>query len=343
MAAMRARLTPGRPWLAEGSGRAKVGPRRAARSSGGRLLAAALAGSALQTARGVASLEGSCLIRSRPWGRHRGARHAARGQPPRAGDRLRLPVRRGAERGGPRAARALVQLAAQALARARRPAARQARRRRARALPGARGVTPEVHAWLSDSDRWRALVSVGAHDGAGAFVLRTISGEPPESLLRASVGDRPGRIVDPVQRRPRAPGGRHRRRAPGRPRPRERARARAGADAAGRRAHGRDRRRRRAGADRLSRLGRRARRPTSAPLPEARARPALRPFLRPRCALGGRRARRPGARSGDRRVRGEPPAGARGGAGRGADRRADGASTTARARRSSSHMPRTPS
>ena len=34
-------------------------------------------------------------------------------------------------------------------------------------------VSPEVHAWLSDSDRWRALVSVGNHDGAGAFVLRT--------------------------------------------------------------------------------------------------------------------------------------------------------------------------
>ena len=41
-----------------------------------------------------------------------------------------------------------------------------------------------------------------------------------------------------------------------------------------------------------------------------------RPLLRPRRALGRRRARRPGARRGDRRVRGEPPAGARGGAGR---------------------------
>jgi SWI/SNF-related matrix-associated actin-dependent regulator of chromatin subfamily A-like protein 1 len=58
-------------------------------------------------------------------------------------------------------------------------------------------VAPEVHAWLSDSDRWRALVSVGSHDGAGAFVMRTISGDPPENLVRASVGDRPTRIVVP--------------------------------------------------------------------------------------------------------------------------------------------------
>ena len=38
---------------------------------------------------------------------------------------------------------------------------------------------PEVLAWLSDSDRWRAVVSVVAHEGAGAFVLRTLSGDPP--------------------------------------------------------------------------------------------------------------------------------------------------------------------
>ena len=45
--------------------------------------------------------------------------------------------------------------------------------------------TAEVLDWLSDSDRWRALVFVGAHEGAGAFVLHTISGEPPESVARA--------------------------------------------------------------------------------------------------------------------------------------------------------------
>ena len=58
-------------------------------------------------------------------------------------------------------------------------------------------VAPEVHAWLSDSDRWRALVHVGAHDGAGAFHMRTISGDPPDNLARADVGGRPGRIVVP--------------------------------------------------------------------------------------------------------------------------------------------------
>ncbi|MBN1527488.1 MAG: DEAD/DEAH box helicase [Thermoleophilaceae bacterium] len=58
-------------------------------------------------------------------------------------------------------------------------------------------VAPEVHAWLSDSDRWRALVSVGAHDGAGAFLMRTISGDPPDHLVRADAGGRPGRIVVP--------------------------------------------------------------------------------------------------------------------------------------------------
>ena len=45
--------------------------------------------------------------------------------------------------------------------------------------------SPEVAAWLSDSDRWRALAYVVAHEGAGAFVLRTISGEPPSELRGA--------------------------------------------------------------------------------------------------------------------------------------------------------------
>ncbi len=38
----------------------------------------------------------------------------------------------------------------------------------------------EVQAWLSDSDRWRALVSVLMHEGTGAFVVRTLAGEAPE-------------------------------------------------------------------------------------------------------------------------------------------------------------------
>ena len=41
---------------------------------------------------------------------------------------------------------------------------------------------PEVLAWLSDSDRFRAVASVLVHEGAGAFVLRVLSGEAPEEL-----------------------------------------------------------------------------------------------------------------------------------------------------------------
>jgi SWI/SNF-related matrix-associated actin-dependent regulator of chromatin subfamily A-like protein 1 len=42
--------------------------------------------------------------------------------------------------------------------------------------------SPEVLAWLSDSERWRALVSVAPHEGRGAFVMRTLSGDPPDDL-----------------------------------------------------------------------------------------------------------------------------------------------------------------
>lgn len=42
--------------------------------------------------------------------------------------------------------------------------------------------TADVLAWLSDSDRWRALVSVLAYEGDGAFVMRTISGDVPGDL-----------------------------------------------------------------------------------------------------------------------------------------------------------------
>ncbi len=46
---------------------------------------------------------------------------------------------------------------------------------------------PTVIGWLSDSDRWRALVSVTAHDGAGAFLLRTVSGDPPADELEEAL------------------------------------------------------------------------------------------------------------------------------------------------------------
>ncbi len=42
--------------------------------------------------------------------------------------------------------------------------------------------SPDVLAWLSDSDRWRALVSVVTYEGRGAFALRTLSGEAPSDL-----------------------------------------------------------------------------------------------------------------------------------------------------------------
>ncbi len=57
-------------------------------------------------------------------------------------------------------------------------------------------ASPEVLAWLSDSERWRALGTVAARNGSGAFVLRTISGDPPPELERAEdVGE--GRLVLP--------------------------------------------------------------------------------------------------------------------------------------------------
>ena len=41
---------------------------------------------------------------------------------------------------------------------------------------------PAVLAWMSESDRWRALVSVTGREGRGFFVLRTLSGDPPPDL-----------------------------------------------------------------------------------------------------------------------------------------------------------------
>jgi SWI/SNF-related matrix-associated actin-dependent regulator 1 of chromatin subfamily A len=57
-------------------------------------------------------------------------------------------------------------------------------------------AAPEVVAWLTDSGRWKALVTVVSRGGSGAFVLRTISGDPPAELADAeSVGQ--GRLLLP--------------------------------------------------------------------------------------------------------------------------------------------------
>ena len=47
-------------------------------------------------------------------------------------------------------------------------------------------ATPEVRAWLADSDRWRAVVSVVSYRGAGAFILRSLAGEAPPELNEAA-------------------------------------------------------------------------------------------------------------------------------------------------------------
>ena len=54
---------------------------------------------------------------------------------------------------------------------------------------------PEVLAWLGDSDRWRALVTVAPYEGAGAFVMRTLSGEAPTDLGGIVAAD--GRLLLP--------------------------------------------------------------------------------------------------------------------------------------------------
>jgi SWI/SNF-related matrix-associated actin-dependent regulator 1 of chromatin subfamily A len=57
-------------------------------------------------------------------------------------------------------------------------------------------AAPEVLDWLTDSGRWRALVTVVSRQGRGAFVMRTISGDPPPELAAAeAVGER--RLVLP--------------------------------------------------------------------------------------------------------------------------------------------------
>lgn len=58
-------------------------------------------------------------------------------------------------------------------------------------------VDPDVVAWLSDSDRWRALVSVVIHADAGAFVVRTVSGDPPATGLEGGIATGDDRVVFP--------------------------------------------------------------------------------------------------------------------------------------------------
>jgi SWI/SNF-related matrix-associated actin-dependent regulator 1 of chromatin subfamily A len=63
--------------------------------------------------------------------------------------------------------------------------------------------SPEVLAWLNESDRWRAAVTVVAHEGAGAFLMRTVAGDPPAALEGAlPAGD--GKLLLPFD----SPGGR---------------------------------------------------------------------------------------------------------------------------------------
>jgi SWI/SNF-related matrix-associated actin-dependent regulator of chromatin subfamily A-like protein 1 len=56
--------------------------------------------------------------------------------------------------------------------------------------------TPEVLAWLSDSDRWRAVCTVVARDGRGHFLVRTLQGERP-SELEAGMDAGDGRTLFP--------------------------------------------------------------------------------------------------------------------------------------------------
>ncbi len=42
--------------------------------------------------------------------------------------------------------------------------------------------SPQVLEWLRDAGRWRALVTVLKHEGSGAFVMRTLSGDVPSGI-----------------------------------------------------------------------------------------------------------------------------------------------------------------
>jgi SWI/SNF-related matrix-associated actin-dependent regulator of chromatin subfamily A-like protein 1 len=56
--------------------------------------------------------------------------------------------------------------------------------------------SPDVLAWLSDSDRWRAVCTVVARDGRGHFLVRSLQGDRPDELDRGTdAGD--GRTLFP--------------------------------------------------------------------------------------------------------------------------------------------------
>ncbi|MGI8844966.1 MAG: SNF2-related protein, partial [Thermoleophilaceae bacterium] len=61
-------------------------------------------------------------------------------------------------------------------------------------------AAPEVKSWLGNAHNWRALVSVLVHDGAGAFVLRTVAGEAPEDELEDTIEIAPDRLALPFGR-----------------------------------------------------------------------------------------------------------------------------------------------
>ena len=58
----------------------------------------------------------------------------------------------------------------------------------------------DVLAWMSDSDRWRAVCTVVAREGRGHFLVRTLQGERPDELdLGTDAGD--GRTLFPFSAR----------------------------------------------------------------------------------------------------------------------------------------------
>ncbi|MGI8944609.1 MAG: DEAD/DEAH box helicase [Thermoleophilaceae bacterium] len=56
---------------------------------------------------------------------------------------------------------------------------------------------PAVLVWMSDADRWRGIVSVAGVDGRGVFVVRTLSGDPPDDLPGEPVPEADDRRVVP--------------------------------------------------------------------------------------------------------------------------------------------------
>ena len=56
--------------------------------------------------------------------------------------------------------------------------------------------SPDVLAWLSDSDRWRAVCTVVARDGRGHFLVRTLQGDRPDELT-AGTDAADGRVLFP--------------------------------------------------------------------------------------------------------------------------------------------------